>query len=163
MNPCRCGFRGDPGRSCVCGPLEVERYLSRLSGPLLDRIDIHIEVPAVPYRDLSVDRSGEPSTVIRERVNKARALQQERFARRIAQQVSARALIDRLKERGKTVVVGGPDATSSAHLYDAADQLVLGEGEVTWPRWVAAFKAGCAAHVYPCGDEKADMALSPVP
>ncbi len=82
MNPCKCGFWGDPGRSCVCGPLEVERYLSRLSGPLLDRIDIHIEVPAVPYRELSVDRSGEPSAVIRERVNKARALQQERFAKR---------------------------------------------------------------------------------
>ncbi len=81
----------------------------------------------------------------------------------IAQQVSARALIDRLKERGKTVVVGGPDATSSPHLYDAADHLVLGEAEVTLPRWVAAFQAGCAAHVYPCGDEKADMALSPVP
>jgi len=57
--------------------LEVERYLSRLSGPLLDRIDIHIEVPAVPYRELSVNRSGEPSAVIRERVNRARALQQE--------------------------------------------------------------------------------------
>ncbi len=66
----------------MCGPLEVERYLSRLSGPLLDRIDIHIEVPAVPYRELSVDRSGEPSAVIRERVNRARALQQERFAGR---------------------------------------------------------------------------------
>jgi magnesium chelatase family protein len=82
MNPCKCGFWGDPGRSCVCGPLEVERYLSRISGPLLDRIDIHIEVPAVPYRELSVDRSGERSAVIRKRVNEARALQQDRFAKR---------------------------------------------------------------------------------
>jgi len=82
MNPCRCGFWGDPGRSCVCGPLEVERYLSRISGPLLDRIDIHLEVPAVPYRELSVDRSGEPSAAIRERVNRAREVQLERFATR---------------------------------------------------------------------------------
>ncbi len=82
MNPCKCGFWGDPARSCVCGTLEVERYLSRISGPLLDRIDIHIEVPAVPYRELSVERSGETSAAIRDRVNEARALQQQRFAKR---------------------------------------------------------------------------------
>jgi magnesium chelatase family protein len=82
MNPCKCGFWGALGRSCVCGPLEVERYRSRLSGPLLDRIDIHIEVPAVPYQDLSMERSGEPSAAIRERVNRARQIQLERFARR---------------------------------------------------------------------------------
>jgi magnesium chelatase family protein len=84
MNPCPCGYFSDPGRSCSCGTLGVERYLSKVSGPLLDRIDIHIEVPAVPYRELSVDRSGEPSTAIRQRVNNARVLQQERFARRDA-------------------------------------------------------------------------------
>ena len=82
MNPCPCGFWGDPGRTCTCGVLGVERYLARLSGPLLDRIDIHIEVPAVPYKDLSTDRSGESSATIRERVNRARAIQLERFARR---------------------------------------------------------------------------------
>jgi magnesium chelatase family protein len=82
MNPCPCGYWGDPGRTCTCGTLGVERYLARLSGPLLDRIDIHIEVPAVPYRELSTDRSGESSAVIRARVNQARALQLERFARR---------------------------------------------------------------------------------
>jgi magnesium chelatase family protein len=82
MNPCPCGYFGDPGRHCSCGTLEVERYLSRVSGPLLDRIDLHIEVPAVPYRDLSNDRAGEPSAAIRERVNRARELQRERFAKR---------------------------------------------------------------------------------
>ncbi len=82
MNPCKCGWWGDAARSCRCGPLEVERYRSRLSGPLLDRIDIHIEVPAVPYRELSVERSGEPSEAIRERVNRARQIQLERFAER---------------------------------------------------------------------------------
>ncbi len=60
----------------------MERYRSRLSGPLLDRIDIHIEVPAVPYQELSVERSGEPSSAIRERVNRARRVQLERFAQR---------------------------------------------------------------------------------
>jgi len=82
MNPCRCGFWGAIGKSCVCSPLDVERYRSRLSGPLLDRIDIHIEVPAVPYQELSIERSGEPSAAIRERVNRARQIQRERFARR---------------------------------------------------------------------------------
>jgi magnesium chelatase family protein len=79
MNPCPCGWWGDPGHGCTCGPLLVERYLARVSGPLLDRIDIHIEIPAVPYKELSIERSGEPSEVIRDRVNRARALQLERF------------------------------------------------------------------------------------
>jgi len=79
MNPCPCGYWGDPGRACSCGSLGVERYLSRLSGPLLDRIDIHVEVPAVPFRELSVERSGEPSAAVRERVNAARRRQLERF------------------------------------------------------------------------------------
>jgi magnesium chelatase family protein len=82
MNPCPCGYWGDPGRSCTCGTLGVERYLARLSGPLLDRIDIHIEVPAVPYRELSTERHGEPSAAIRARVNRARHVQLERFAKR---------------------------------------------------------------------------------
>ena len=79
MNPCPCGYLGDPGRSCTCGGVAVNRYLARLSGPLLDRIDIHIEVPAVPYRELSCERSGEPSEVVRERVNRARQRQLARF------------------------------------------------------------------------------------
>ena len=82
MNPCRCGFWGAAGQSCVCGPLEVERYRARLSGPLLDRIDLHIEVPAVRYQELSVERSGETSAAIRERVNRARQVQLARFAGR---------------------------------------------------------------------------------
>jgi len=79
---CPCGYWGDPGRSCTCGVTGVERYLSRISGPLLDRIDLHVEVPAVPARDLSTERSGEPSAVIRARVNRAREVQLERFAGR---------------------------------------------------------------------------------
>jgi magnesium chelatase family protein len=66
----------------VCGEAVVRRYLARLSGPLLDRVDLHLEVPAVPWRDLAVGRGGEPSAAIRERVARARAVQQERFAGR---------------------------------------------------------------------------------
>jgi magnesium chelatase family protein len=79
MNPCPCGYFGDPGRACTCGSVGVERYVARLSGPLLDRIDLHVEVPAVPYRELSCERSGEPSGVIRARVNQARGRQVQRF------------------------------------------------------------------------------------
>ncbi len=82
MNPCPCGYFGDPGHTCTCGDLGIEKYFSRISGPLLDRIDIHVDVPAVPYRDLSDDRSGEASGSIRERVSSARARQLERFAGR---------------------------------------------------------------------------------
>src|SRR5207245_2916874 len=73
MNPCPCGYFGDPQHNCVCGPLGVERYLARVSGPLLDRIDIHLEVPAVKYRALADQGGGEPSEAMRERVDAARA------------------------------------------------------------------------------------------
>ena len=80
MNPCPCGYFGDLKRECRCGPLQVQRYRQRISGPLLDRIDLHIEVPAVEYRDVSSERAEEPSTAIRERIGRARKIQQERFA-----------------------------------------------------------------------------------
>ncbi len=80
MNPCPCGFFGDSQRACRCLPEVVQRYLSRVSGPLLDRIDLHIEVPAVRYRELSDQRSGEHSSAIRDRVAAARVLQANRFA-----------------------------------------------------------------------------------
>jgi magnesium chelatase family protein len=83
MNPCPCGFHGAGGqKKCSCSPLHVQRYLARVSGPLLDRIDLHVEVPAVQYRDLSDQRQGEPSAAIRERVGRARDVQRERFAHR---------------------------------------------------------------------------------
>lgn len=81
MNPCPCGFSGDPQRNCTCLPNQVTRYRNRVSGPLLDRIDIHIEVPAVPYRDLTKTREGEPSSAIRNRVELARRTQTNRFTR----------------------------------------------------------------------------------
>jgi magnesium chelatase family protein len=79
MNPCPCGYFGDPVHPCSCSPLSIERYRSRISGPLLDRIDIHLEVPAVAYGDLVGEQAGETSTSIRGRVERARAIQRARF------------------------------------------------------------------------------------
>jgi len=79
MNPCPCGYYGDPTHHCVCTPGQIQRYMSRISGPLMDRIDLHVEVPVVPFSDLSKMSSGEPSSSIRERVIKARQIQEERF------------------------------------------------------------------------------------
>jgi magnesium chelatase family protein len=75
MNPCPCGFFGDSTRECRCTPGIIQRYLSKISGPLLDRIDIHIEVPAVPYKELRSNGASESSDQIRERVEQAQALQ----------------------------------------------------------------------------------------
>ncbi len=80
MNPCPCGYYGDPVRECTCSMSTISRYQKRISGPLLDRIDIHVEVPRVDYEKLSDDRRGEPSAVIRQRVQAARERQQQRFA-----------------------------------------------------------------------------------
>jgi magnesium chelatase family protein len=82
MNPCPCGWFGDPHHNCACGSVVVQRYLARVSGPLLDRIDIHLEVPAVKYKALTGESSGEPSEAMRERVDHARTVQRERFANR---------------------------------------------------------------------------------
>jgi magnesium chelatase family protein len=83
MNPCPCGYRGDPAHDCRCSEVHVERYLGRLSGPLLDRIDIHLAVPAVAWRDLSSrDGGGESSAAVRTRVELARRVQRERFVDR---------------------------------------------------------------------------------
>ena len=78
-NPCPCGYYGDPTHHCVCTPGQISRYMSKFSGPLMDRIDLHIEVPVVPFKDLSKMQPGEPSSVIRERVIRARNIQTDRF------------------------------------------------------------------------------------
>ena len=80
MNPCNCGFRGDRRRSCHCSTTQIRQYQSRISGPLLDRIDIHVEVPSMEYREISGTHNSEDSKTIRERVRKARNLQLDRFA-----------------------------------------------------------------------------------
>jgi magnesium chelatase family protein len=80
MNPCPCGYYNHPEKDCQCGSGVVQKYLNKVSGPLLDRIDIHVEVTPVPFRELSRSTSTEPSAAIRERVIKARKIQEDRFA-----------------------------------------------------------------------------------
>jgi magnesium chelatase family protein len=79
MNPCPCGFFGDSKRECRCSDRQVQTYRNKISGPLLDRIDIHIEVPTIEYAQLSALGSGEPSAQIRSRVTQARRVQRARF------------------------------------------------------------------------------------
>ena len=79
MNPCPCGYYNHPDKECTCKPGMVQQYLNRISGPLMDRIDLHVEVIPVAYKDLSSKSSGEPSAVVRERVIKARKIQEERY------------------------------------------------------------------------------------
>ncbi|MBD3381244.1 MAG: YifB family Mg chelatase-like AAA ATPase [candidate division Zixibacteria bacterium] len=79
MNPCPCGYYGDDSHECTCHPGQIQKYMAKISGPLMDRIDIHIEVPSVKFKDLAAEPSGEKSEPIRERVNRARRIQLERF------------------------------------------------------------------------------------
>ena len=80
MHPCPCGYYGDPVKACTCSSSNITLYQKRISGPLLDRIDIHIQVPRVEYEKLSDDRYGESSAAIQVRVEKSRMVQRERFA-----------------------------------------------------------------------------------
>ena len=80
MNPCPCGYFGHPTRQCTCSPAAKKRYQDKVSGPLLDRIDIHVEVAPVEYNELSDNNEGKKSRDIKKRVDKARAVQQKRFA-----------------------------------------------------------------------------------
>lgn len=79
MNPCPCGYAGDPHHPCTCSPAEIARYQKRISGPLLDRIDLFLHVPRVEYEKLADRRRGEPSAAVRERVIAARRRQARRF------------------------------------------------------------------------------------
>ena len=79
MNPCPCGYLGDGRRPCKCNPVAIERYIGKISGPLLDRIDLHIEVPAVPFQELAASADGTSSAVMREQVHQARLAQRQRF------------------------------------------------------------------------------------
>jgi magnesium chelatase family protein len=99
MNPCPCGYYGDPVKECTCSMSAITRYQKRISGPMLDRIDIHIEVPRIEYEKLSDDRLGEPSARVRERVEAARARQRRRFGDSANQRFSESAG-QRVNEKG---------------------------------------------------------------
>ena len=125
MNPCPCGYFGDLKRECRCGPVQVQRYRQRISGPLLDRIDLHIEVPAVEYRDVASERAEESSTAIRDRVMRTRERQQERFRNDAKVNCNARMATRQLKQHCKLshdsqelIRVAMSELNLSARAYD---------------------------------------------
>jgi magnesium chelatase family protein len=119
MNPCPCGYHNHPERECVCSPGMVQKYLSRISGPLLDRIDIHIEIVPVPFDKLSEESHPEPSAAIRERVIKARLIQEERFKEANGVYCNAQMTSKQLR------AYASPDAAGSALLKNAMQRLNL--------------------------------------
>ncbi|HTS67048.1 MAG TPA: YifB family Mg chelatase-like AAA ATPase [Candidatus Acidoferrales bacterium] len=118
MNPCPCGFYGDSTRECRCTPAIIQRYLGKISGPLLDRIDIHVEVPAVPYKELRGNASAESSADIRARVEQARATQQARGfynARMPAGEIRKVCALDDAGERTLEMAVRRMGLSARAH------------------------------------------------
>lgn len=125
MNPCPCGYYNHPEKECVCAPGVVQKYLNKISGPLLDRIDIHVEVTPVPFNELSRSKNGETSNVIRERVIKARQIQNARFEEKknvyCNAQMSAKDLqkICKLDEAGSSLLKTAMERLGlSARAYD---------------------------------------------
>jgi magnesium chelatase family protein len=118
MNPCPCGYYGDATRECRCTPAIIQRYLGKISGPLLDRIDIHIEVPAVPYKELRGNEVSESSAEIRLRVDRARAVQQSRGfynSRMPARQIRKQCALDESGERTLEMAVRRMSLSARAH------------------------------------------------
>jgi magnesium chelatase family protein len=117
MNPCPCGYLGDARHACKCNPMQVEKYHAKISGPLLDRIDLHIEVPSVAYDDLARAADGTGSDRMRADVARARAVQAARFPR--ADKLNSRMLPRELRQHAT------PDAAGQDMLKAAVDDLGL--------------------------------------
>jgi magnesium chelatase family protein len=118
MNPCPCGFFGDSTRECRCTPAIIQRYLGKISGPLLDRIDIHVEVPAVPFKELRGSTASEPSAEIRGRVERARGVQQARGfynSRMPARMIRKQCALDDSGERTLEMAVRRLGLSARAH------------------------------------------------
>ncbi len=118
MNPCRCGFYGDATRECRCTPAQIQQYLGKIAGPLLDRIDIHVEVPAVPYKELRGDSQAESSAEMRARVERARAVQQARGfynARMPSRLIRKQCALDDSGERTLEMAVRRMGLSARAH------------------------------------------------
>jgi magnesium chelatase family protein len=118
MNPCPCGFFGDSTRECRCTPGIIQRYLGKISGPLLDRIDIHVEVPAVPYKELRSNGASESSADMRARVERARAVQQARGfvnARMPSRLIRKQCALDDAGERTLEMAVRKMGLSARAH------------------------------------------------
>ena len=132
MNPCPCGYATDPRHTCVCSPGLIRRYRARLSGPLLDRIDLHINVPAVPYEELQAGASPVTSARMRERVLAARAVQQARYAEVPYCRTNADLSGSLLEKHCR---MGAPER---AFLREAVQRLALSSAFPIWPRLSAA-------------------------
>ena len=118
MNPCGCGYYGDPTRECRCTPALIQRYLGKISGPLLDRIDIQIEVPAVPYKELRTGEVAESSQDILERVERARAIQIARGhtnSRMPARLIRKQCALDETGERTLEMAMRRMSLSARAH------------------------------------------------
>lgn len=119
MNPCPCGYYGDPTHQCVCSPGQIQRYMNKISGPLLDRIDLQIEISALPFSDISKAEPGEPSSSIRERVIAARRRQEERFKEHKGIHCNAQMTESMIHQYAR------PDASSLDMLRTAMERLSL--------------------------------------
>jgi len=106
MNPCPCGYYNHPQHECVCGPGIVQKYLNKISGPLLDRIDIHVEVVPVPFRELADARESEQSEKVRERVTATRQIQEKRYEEKKGIHCNAQITSKMLREICKIDQVG---------------------------------------------------------
>jgi magnesium chelatase family protein len=124
LNPCPCGYHGDRLRGCTCSPNAIRKYLSKVSGPLLDRIDIHIEVPRLPYEDMSRHAPSESSSTVRKRVEAARIRQRERLGRGSNAAMPSKRLRDScsLDDAGRRVLGA---AVSRLHLSARAHDRIL--------------------------------------
>lgn len=125
MNPCPCGYYGDPTHHCVCSPGQIQRYMNKISGPLLDRIDIHCELQAVPFAQLSQMQQGEPSEKIRERVIRARNIQTKRFSTLPPQGGQGRVHCNAMMTERMLHQFAEPDAASLDMLRMAMERLKL--------------------------------------
>ena len=125
MNPCPCGYYGDPTHRCACTPGQIQRYMNKISGPLLDRIDIHCEIQAVPFAQLSQMQPGEPSEKIRERVIAARKIQTERFSSLPKQGGLGRVYCNAMMTEKMIHEFAEPDAASLDMLRMAMERLKL--------------------------------------
>jgi magnesium chelatase family protein len=143
MNPCKCGFYGDSTRECRCTPAQIQQYLGKISGPLLDRIDIHVEVPAVPYKELRAGAAAEASAEIRQRVGAARAIQQTRGyynSRMPSRSIRKQCALDDAGERTLEMAVRKMGLSARAHdriLKVARTIADLGQSEAVSAKHVA--------------------------
>jgi magnesium chelatase family protein len=125
MNPCPCGYYGDPTHHCACTPGQIQRYMNKISGPLLDRIDIHCEIQAVPFAQLSQMQQGEPSEKIRERVIRARNIQTERFNSLLKQGGQGKVHCNAMMTERMLHEFAEPDESSLEMLRTAMERLKL--------------------------------------